>query len=299
MQQQTAVDLIPLGRRVAEIMEEKGAAYTIRSFSQRIGMSKDKLCRCINGERYIKPSELENIAEGLHLSVERIRQDDIKKEAEELQKLLKNLANLQRALQLAESLTALALGRSEKSIALNNLGRVLFLMRDYDQAHAIWLEAYADAKRLSGLWGESEVLYDVLTNLLISFSARKEYIQLQQILAEIKPILYSSANRAGAISYSVAMIAYKNGQFEEAREKLYESLDCYLKLDDVKSVGMAERNVAFIEYRMRNYETAIKWFESAIPKLSVDPYWQAVAVKDFVKAMKGKPRNPGSNNIFQ
>ncbi|MGB8956126.1 MAG: helix-turn-helix transcriptional regulator [Tumebacillaceae bacterium] len=133
---------IPLGRRIGEIIEAKGPAFSGRALSKRIGLGKDILYRVINGERYISPSELELVAAGLRMSVQRIKQEDTRKDVEELRRLLQNLEDLERALRIAEKLVSVAIGISERCTMLNYLGWANYELKNYDVAHQHWLKAY-------------------------------------------------------------------------------------------------------------------------------------------------------------
>ena len=66
-------------RRIKEILHEKGGAYSVPAFSKRVGMSDSTFYRCLNGDRYFKPSEIERIAEGLNISVARLKREDTQK----------------------------------------------------------------------------------------------------------------------------------------------------------------------------------------------------------------------------
>jgi hypothetical protein len=81
------VDELPLGRRIAEILADKGILPL--EFSRRLGWGKDLVYECLDGKRYIKPSELEQIAEKLGLTISRIKQADSKDKAIELRFLVK------------------------------------------------------------------------------------------------------------------------------------------------------------------------------------------------------------------
>ncbi|MGZ4164398.1 MAG: helix-turn-helix domain-containing protein, partial [Tumebacillaceae bacterium] len=73
----TLADSIPLGRRINEIMLEKGSAYTISAMAKRLEINRETLRLMLKGEREIYTFELEKIAKDLHVTVERILQSDV------------------------------------------------------------------------------------------------------------------------------------------------------------------------------------------------------------------------------
>lgn len=115
--------VVPLGQRIGEIMEERGASYSLRAFGSRIGMSKDTLGRIVSGERVSTPSETERIADGLKMTIERLKQEDIKDDLLELEALLHSRKNRKRAMTLARGVAAVSMGMTERCHALNLLGK--------------------------------------------------------------------------------------------------------------------------------------------------------------------------------
>ena len=98
----TFVHSIPIQRRLREIMKEKGGAYTISALSSRIGINRETLRKMLNGEREIYSFELDKFAKELHMSIDRILQEDVKKLVAELDSLLEYNSDLNRAKDLAE-----------------------------------------------------------------------------------------------------------------------------------------------------------------------------------------------------
>jgi tetratricopeptide (TPR) repeat protein len=276
---------ISLGQRISEIMEEKGAAFSIRAFSQRLFMSKDTLARIIQGERTITPSELESIAKGLNVSVERIRRNDTAKKREELLRLLKTKYDPRRALVLARECVAVALGVTERCEAGNSLARAYFALGMYEQAHGVWLGAYELSQEIYQQYGTTDRLYNILSNLMISYTIRKEYSHLAEILQEIEPVFQEQPNKLGAICYSKAMIAEQAGNKDQAKLHLYQSLDHFQVTGDLNDIGRAELNVGYFEFKSKNYETAKKLLEHAIEKLQDDIGILLIAIKAYIQIL--------------
>lgn len=96
---------IPLGRRIAEIMKEKGSAYSLQAMGKRIGLSRETLRLMLHGGREIYDFELKKICSDLKMSVERIKQQDTWLMHSELQQLLKHEGrDPKRALEIANHL---------------------------------------------------------------------------------------------------------------------------------------------------------------------------------------------------
>src|SRR3569833_2334482 len=179
---------ISLGQRIGEILEERGSAFSIRAFSARIGMSKDMLSRMISGDRYISPSELEQIANGLSLTVARLKQQDTMQLLDEMQKLVDSQAKTDRALCIGLQIKNIAIGCTERFIVGNLLGNVYHELRRYDEAHIEWLEAKEYAKKIADRYKETGPLYRVMNNLVLSFTERKDYVGLYNLVGQLNTL---------------------------------------------------------------------------------------------------------------
>ncbi|MFD2169943.1 hypothetical protein [Tumebacillus lipolyticus] len=276
---------IPIGRRIAEIMKEKGRAFSQQAVASRMGISRETLRSMLTGDRVILDFELRQIAALLKMTVERIKQDDTRQEERRLHSLLQEAVDHRSALEIAERLAKLAVGITERCISLNNLGSAYFIGLKYDEAHDAWLQAYQYANEIKERYNDSEYLFDVAKNIMISFSVRKEYAHLSSILSELEPLFESKPERSGALCYSYAMIEYQKGNKESAKQKLYQSLEYYRMTGDEKNIGQAEQNIGYIEYATANYEKAKIFFEKALQKLVQYRYWYLVTVKDYIKTL--------------
>jgi tetratricopeptide (TPR) repeat protein len=276
---------IPIGQRIGEIMEEKGGAFSIRAFSQRLFMSKDMLTRIIQGVRPVSPSELESIAKGLSESVERIKQTDTSKKSEELQRLLRTKYDPKRALLLAIECMELAVGITERFEAGNSLARAYFALGMYEQSHEVWLGAIDLAQKIYQKVGTSDRLYNILSNLMISYTNRKEYSHLAEIMRQIEPVFRDQPNKLGAICYSKAKIAEQAGSKDEPKRNLYQSLSYFETTGDRNVIGRAELNVGYFEYKSKNYEVAKSLLERAIERLGDDVPILLIAIKAYVQVL--------------
>lgn len=276
---------IPLGRRIGEIMEEKGDAYSLRAFGRRIGMSKDVLHRCITGDRYIKPSELERVAQGLGTPLSRLLMDDVAAERSELKRLLKSMGNPPRALQLAKRVSDASLGCTEKGDALNDLGRAYFDLHRFDEAHEAWLAAYPHAALQQERYGETELLFHVVSNLFLSFHKRKDYTFITEIKDQALSMLGSHPKRSGCICYSLAKVAENLGNLAEARSYFYQSVEFFRLDQDARALASAKHALAAFEFRMGKMKASKEFFEEALQLLEENSYERMMCLKEYSKTL--------------
>lgn len=276
---------IPIGRRIEEIMDEKGGAFSQRAFAPRVGLSKDTLGRIIDGTRHVKPSEVMRIAAGLALSMTRLKQEDAVLIQNELESLLDKKKDLFRASMLAEKLHTLAIGITERfdSALLN--ARVLYALGQYDKAHEYLLQSYQHAERIYEKYNETDRLYTSLSKLLITFTVRKEYSRMSEILARVESVFSSDPVKMANICFSKAMIAEQFGNVEEVRVNLYKSLELHQVTGKQNDIGRAEQNVGYFEFKQKNYEVAKRYLRDSIPKLQGDTHHQLIAIKEYVKTL--------------
>lgn len=297
-------------------MEERGKAYSQQAIAMRINISTDTLRMKLRGKRKIYSFELERIAEALHVSVERLMQSDTSELEQELDLIFSALqdpeqsksvaqklfwseatsdafaenqyADLmkQRALTIAEQLTQCALGVSEKSKSFNQLGRAYYYLHRYQEAHDAWLLAYGHAKKLADKTiSEKEPLFNVITNLMISYSNRKEYSELSKILNDIESFFISDPKRKGIINYSLAKISEQKGETEKASQYYYASLNAYRETEAPFFISKALHNTACFEFRCGNFATSKDLFEQALPDLSDHTFHRFVCTKEYCKTL--------------
>lgn len=276
---------IPIGRRIGEILEERGSAFSIRAFSTRIGFSKDMLSRMISGDRYISPSELSKIAEGLSLSIARLKQEDTQEQLSELMLLLENKKNNQRALSIALKIKEVAVGCTERYIVTNELGKAYHALRMYNESHAEWLEAREYAQRIVDKYQDTEPLYNVMNNLVLSFTEQKDIFGLSALVGQLKQVFTPYPKRLGTLYYSTASTAFFMGNYREARDNYLLALAQFELHGDSIYIGKSEHNVGFAEYKLENYRRAKEHFERAIEKLSEYDEQKLISMKDYIKTL--------------
>ncbi|PWK16145.1 helix-turn-helix domain-containing protein [Tumebacillus permanentifrigoris] len=280
---------IPLTRRIAELMQEKGDGFTIRGFATRLGISREYLRLMLSGERNLSPAMLEKIAQGLGVSLERLHQLDTAKSQMELSKLLdrhrRTKVMLMQALDLATVIVKLARGATERGFALNNLGRVQFLQAKYDEAHGTWSRALVYAQQLHAQFDEKHLLHLVTANLMLTSTIRKEYSNIEEILQVVEQAFPDNSQVMGISFYTRMKMQEDRGDMKQAKEHAYRSLEFFEQTNNGNHIGKALYNAAYYEYILGNYEKSAKLLSSALKH--VLPYEDVLVqvVKNYVKSL--------------
>ena len=230
---------IAIGQRIGEILEERGSAFSIRAISERIGMSKDMLARMISGDRYISPTELKQIADGLSLTVARLKQEDTASWVEEVSMLLDKEENFVRVIQIATEMKKIAVGCSERFFVSDALGKAYYLSMQFDKAHEAWLEAKGYAEAINQRYGNTDHLYRVMHNLVLSFIERKDFAGLKELVEKLKFTFQSVPRRLATLYYSTASAALHVGNYFEARENFLLSLEKMQEFGRVNDIAVA------------------------------------------------------------
>jgi tetratricopeptide (TPR) repeat protein len=128
--------------RISEILKEEGPTFTQKAFAKRLGYGRETLRLMLRGKREIYDFELRKIASTLKY----------------LEALLINLKDNQRALELAQKHLEIAIGWPERCVALDNLGRAHYLMRQYEESHQLWQLAYTYAEKIRTTYHDISLL---------------------------------------------------------------------------------------------------------------------------------------------
>ncbi|TCP59120.1 hypothetical protein EV586_101336 [Tumebacillus sp. BK434] len=280
---------IPIGRRIAEVMQERGDAFSIRAFSERLGINRETFRTILKGERPITLPELEKVTQGLRISEERLRQMDTYKKQGELESLLnaneRTKAMMLRAQTLANELVEVSLGQTERCVSLLYLGQAQFYLQQYDDAHSSWMSAMEYAERVSKEFGDSTILYHLTSFLLISFTIRKEYTSIQQTLDVVEGVFAEDPMKMGYASYARMKWHEHRGNIEKAKEYSYIALDYFHQTNDISQIGKAQINVAHFEYLVGNYQKSKETLSFAMSSLKSYDYFYLLAVKDYIKVL--------------
>lgn len=280
----TVVDKIPIHRRLTEIMKDKGKHYSLRAVAARVGINREEFRRMLVGRKDLRKVDLYKIVDDLGLPLERVMQTDIQYDSAQIEWCLKNLKNLGRAKELAESVLEVSLGVTEKCVALNNLGRVLYEMRQHAHAHELWCKAHQLATE-SNIEDNSELYNKILGNLLLSYTMLKDYHNAVKIMEQVQVVSGQRADYMADCAYTLAMISYDQGDYEGCKEQLEKSLELYRTTGEKDNIAISIRNVANINYVLGNliqskhlYEQAIGMMENLVPI-------RLRAVKDYAKVL--------------
>jgi tetratricopeptide (TPR) repeat protein len=284
----TALDSIPVGRRITEIMNEKGPAYTISAMSNRLGFSRETLRLKLKGEREMYTFELENIAKDLKVSVDRIMQTDIFEETKELRSHLDIGSNMHRCLELSAKFTELAIGLTERVIVANELARGYYQARDIQTAIETLKKVLPDAQLILEKYGEPHILMWVTGNLISAKTIEGEYTNLLEMAAQVEPYFQTNPKLAAVICYCIAQYKFEEeGDIAGARENHYQSLHYYQQHGVPISVANSQLNVAIFEDRQKRYDEAKQLFRSALDVFRVHDnlYAQAVHAREYGKLL--------------
>jgi tetratricopeptide (TPR) repeat protein len=280
----TSAHAIPLGRRIAEIMSEKGNYYSVSAMAARLGWSRETYRLMLKGERVIYTYELEKIANDLKVSMDRILQRDIEADANELQQLLSNRTGLFRALQLAQELLPKAIGRTERCKILLQLGWAYFERKMFEESLLATQEAHTLALEINQKYQENELKYRTLRNLMISYIEIKDHKKVIDVSNQVENEFDGQHIVLAELYYSRARVAEALGNLEEAvrfSQKSYEN--CVLSEQRIM-VGRALINLSHFAYKMGNYLASQTYLEQSFAYLDTDYQAKLIATKELIKA---------------
>ncbi|HEU4965745.1 MAG TPA: helix-turn-helix transcriptional regulator, partial [Bacilli bacterium] len=280
---------LPLGRRIAEMLAERGDAFSIRAFSSRIGISREIIRKMLSGERYIAPSELNRIARGLSVSVERLKQTDTQAKRSELERFFKarkfTKPTMLWAQSVATELTEVALGATERGESLNNLGKVVFLQQNYEAAHRSWLQALEYAETIYHQHHDAGLLHAVTANLMLTYSLRKEYSRIEDVLQITERAFAEDVEVMGQVEYTRMKVQEERGAIEQARVHAYRSYEFFEQTQNRRQISHASINTAHYEYLLGNYAASARILSDAID--TSKPFEDILirVVKEYVKSL--------------
>lgn len=274
-----------LGRRIAEIIYDKNGSP--RDFANRVTFcAKDAFYRSLKGVRYFKPTELQELSQLLRIPLDRITIKDNYMQHFELRNMVKREAPFLRAINLGHQLLESAIGWTEKFNLHNDLGSAYYFLKNFEEAHAHWLEAYSYAEKIHEKFCEPDLLYKVTCNLLISYTDRSEFQALDLFLNKVQPEFRdSNPKRAGTLALSQGMIARNIKDVRKARMKFQESLEHFRKTKDQYLIGIGLHNLAYDFYLGHDYQNAKLLFEESIHTLTPYEISKSVSILDYVKTL--------------
>ncbi len=283
----TEVDKIPLGQRIEEIKKEKGGYYSNVAMAGRLGIHTETLRLMLKGKREIYTFELEKIAKDLKLPIDRIMQSDIRNQTDELNELLRKRTKemLQRAWVIVNELVAGAMGLSEKGNSLNSLAKVQYFQRSFDDAHTTWLKALEYAKKLHEQYAKKHLLNIVTANLMMTYSIRKEYSHLEELLDVVELAFANDPLKMGMAEYTRMKIQEERGDYELAKQHAHRSFKYFEETGSNEQIGNGLINLAHCEYRLGNYRASANALAEAIEFVKPFENILILAVKEYVKSL--------------
>lgn len=285
VQAHTALDQIPLGRRIEEIKKEKGNYYSTQAMAGRIGVHPETLRLMLKSKRDIYTFELEKIAADLKLPVERILQEDVREEAELLIGSLKLMSNPPESLEIAKRLSEKAIGLTERCYALKRLGKAYFNAFAYEESTKTLTAVHEMARKIHELYGETDALYSVMYYLMESFTAREDYETAAKILDEIRPFFVETPERCSAVSYQQAKFEESRGNNHAAKQFSIQSLRHAEETGIANLIAKTQLNLAHYEYLTFDYHRSRELLELAIEGLGEDAMSLLIARKELVKSL--------------
>ncbi|MBL0387766.1 hypothetical protein JJB07_14085 [Tumebacillus sp. ITR2] len=281
----TAVDKIPLGRRIEEIKREKGGYYSNVAMAGRLGIHVETLRFMLKGKREIYTFEFDKIAIDLKMSVERILQEDIKEEVAHLSGDLKECKNSAESIQRALRLMEAAQGISEIHYALTRLGIAFRNAYQFTDSNKVFKDSHQLALKMQEHYGETDALYSNVYHLIASFTAIQDYVTASKLLDEIMPFFEAIPSRLSAISYQKAKIEETNGNFFTAKEYAIKSYQYAEQSGNHVTVARTQLNLAHFHYVLSEYKEASELLVRAIEGLENDTRTQLIAHKELGKTL--------------
>ena len=288
MEMQTAngtltIEKIPTGRRISEILYEQNSSPS--AFRERVTFAKrDTVRHCLNDTRHISPKELQEMADLLGYSVDRILQNDTEKDALALRVAVRSKSSAPETIDLGKKLLKVAIGWSEKFDCHNDLGSAYYYLGQVEKAHEHYLEALNYAEKIRDKFHDIDRLYMAMSNLLITYRLKKEFITLDHLLNKLEPsFVISNPKRAGAIAYHRAVLAEQRRDFDEAEKKWSESLQHYEKTESDELIGRGFQNLAYFLFKMSRHLESRNMFARAIKLLTPYPRYLQICLVNCTK----------------
>lgn len=281
----TALDQIPIGRRIREIMMEKGKYYSLAAMSKRLGTNRETFRSMLNGQREIYSYELDKIASDLKITVARIMQADCVDNGNKLKELLNRQSYPLEALEFALYFLSISNGITERCYAQLRVGLAHFFNKSYEHAYGALSEAYKQAVYIEKEYGDKDLYYLVLTALMDVYTALGNYLDASKILSEVESLFLENPTRRAAICYQHAKIRENANDIPGAKKFAYQSINHALQANKRTLVGKTRVNAAHYEYLTQNYEASQELLEQAIEDLDEDLSSQQIAIKELVKAL--------------
>lgn len=295
----TALDQIPIGRRIRELMAEKGNYYSLAAMSKRLGTNRETFRSMLNGQREIYSYELEKISRDLKVSIERITQLDCKFEGMRLIDLLDKQSFPEEAVEIATQLFRLSNGITERGFALLRLGRAYYFNKSYEQAYDSLMDGYKLAVQIEKEYGDKNLYYHVLNIRMHVCTALGNFLDASKALTELESLFKENSTQLAAISYQQAKMKERANDLQSAKRFAYESTQHALHTQKRTLIGKTKVNAAHYEYLSENYIKARELLEDAVCELDEDIASQHIAMKELIKSLLKLGKSEEADSLAQ
>ncbi|TCP57776.1 hypothetical protein EV586_102220 [Tumebacillus sp. BK434] len=134
------------------------------------------------------------------------------------------------------------------------------------------------------LYGDGDQLHLITSNLMLTYTIRREYSDIERMLAVVEEALADFPEAMGLAYYTRMKVCEDRGEIEEAKKYAYLSLEQFEQTND-EQIGKALINTAHFEFLTKNYKKAAELLLTAIDKLIMHDYFMLIAVKEYVKTL--------------
>lgn len=266
-----------MGVRIKELMTV--CKKKITKFSEEIGVERTTLRRIIEGERIAENEQLSRIADGLGISVERLKQSDIKKDFNELKGLLESRTLLQRSFSIASDLLSKAIGASEKAEMNRLVGVSLQYMKRLEDAQ----KHFDKAMELSLQTENVPLICRVLVNSTNNAFHFGQYDKVCDLVDAYKEYAINKVETMGRFYQLKGMCYQVKDDVLNARYEYEKAMSCYEEVEDFANYGAVVVNLAKIEFENGNLQKAKDNLLIAQSKLENNKEYLVVANRKLAK----------------
>ncbi|KEO83236.1 hypothetical protein EL26_11130 [Tumebacillus flagellatus] len=277
------IERIPIGRRIQEILDEKGAAYLVGFFANRIHFPPQRLLAILHGNLEPSQEDLQQIAKGLGISVARLLQEDLVDEIEHLHELLTTKGDSEASIALAERIAERSLGATERADAYNWVGRAYYAAGKLQEAHDALLRSYRVYETIPTAYQDSERMFRFTRNLSITFGMLLDFNGMAEIVKRAESFTWNDPLKEGATYLTSAVVQSELGHHEEAKRLFLLALTAYREAGNQEYIARVQFNIGQVEYLTENYQNAADYLESSLQDLSPETSYHLDAVEALVK----------------
>ncbi|KEO80891.1 hypothetical protein [Tumebacillus flagellatus] len=173
------------------------------------------------------------------------------------------------------------------------------MQKQFDDAHHTWLRSMEFAKSLHESFEDKRLLHRVTANLMLTYSIRKEYSNIEEMLLLVEETFPDNHLALGLASFTRMQIQKDRGDYESAKQHAYRSLEHFERTEDNMQIGHALINVAHFEYLLGNYRASTRSLLSAIKKVVLHEDILVIAVKDYVKSLVKVQENDTALRVIE